>query len=376
MAAATNVIVSILIILNTLGSFFVLYQLFSGLYCSKVSKQPHLTGSASATAPASQGSSGSKSSNNKSNDLSVSTPRKEAEDRQPEPIHKFFKINTIAICISFSIICIACAMDRIGLLNNPNFSLISTIIFPLYFIGRILLSLIFIGRLHFTFHGSVFAYTRCTMNALKCSWIIMVISALLGVVFFIPVFDPALRMHVFGMMFSTLFILIDIVLSFVLLYLYAKKLHILISAHDEFLLSVMTKYSLLYTVCFVSTFSVFLMAGIQLAAATSGPGVFDEGDVGVFMSVDSILNSVCLWLNLKFAVPWYYRLCGWGDKQCTKCCVSCSNNTVENQFMIKSEIVSSDLDSDQKRSVERLESNPKPVGIQLESSTGNQAIIS
>eukprot|EP01083_Nonionella_stella_P313498 1125605_1 len=39
MAAATNVIVSILIILNTLGSFFVLYQLFSGLYCSKVSKQ-------------------------------------------------------------------------------------------------------------------------------------------------------------------------------------------------------------------------------------------------------------------------------------------------------------------------------------------------
>eukprot|EP01084_Bolivina_argentea_P191494 328938_1 len=162
-----HLIVSILLILITIASFLVLYQLFSSLYCIKsTSPKPHQKQlpQVRSNTPGSPASASSVSSDNHTNNELSHSGSPNQDETEPQPIHRFFKNNTIAICISFSIICIACALDRITLMfnhdrknrppgeNDPWLSLI----FPFYFIGRILLSLIFIGRLHYTFHGSIF----------------------------------------------------------------------------------------------------------------------------------------------------------------------------------------------------------------------------
>eukprot|EP01084_Bolivina_argentea_P041610 76787_1 len=154
-----------------MASLFVLYHLLFGFYCS-TSRGPSPP-SADATL------SDIDITPNKS-DLSPETIDREQSKPELQFIQVFFKRSTVAVCTSWSVVCIASAMDRISLSSNPDRSSdpYQFMVFPFYFIGRILLSLIFIGRLHYTFHGSPFQSTRCTMNALKCTWLMMVFSAI------------------------------------------------------------------------------------------------------------------------------------------------------------------------------------------------------
>eukprot|EP01083_Nonionella_stella_P075830 206315_1 len=323
-----RVIAIIFLTLIVIASFIVLYLLFAGFYCrNAIANKFKHTASKSEI-------------DSKSNEPSQSQPDHDMDvSAEHSPIVNFFKRNTIATCVIFGVICIVCDMDSINLLSNPGresdpFLLLSL---PLYFAGRILLSLIFIGRLHFTFKGSMFEYSKCTMNSLKGAWCTMVFCALLSIVLSIP---SPLRSELLGMVIGILFILIDIALLFILLYLYGKKLHVLMMSGDEQFLSVMTKYAWLYTVCFISTFAVILVFVMQLVSfAAFGASWFGGEDIVVFMSIDALTNSACLWLNLTTANHYYYLLCGCCDKQCKKWCRSCTNTT-ENANKMKDVVMS------------------------------------
>ena len=126
------------------------------------------------------------------------------------------------------------------------------------------------------------------------------------------------------LLFSFVFVLTDIILSCVLLYLYLKKLSILIKGgnkhenKDTRLISLITRYTLLYFVCFASTFMVILISFI-LSFATSMDPVEELRFLMIFFSIDSCFNSFSLWLNMSFAQDWYFKLCRYGHDKCTKC---------------------------------------------------------
>eukprot|EP01083_Nonionella_stella_P267547 903821_1 len=329
-----RVVAIIFLVLITIASFIVLYQLFAGFYCPK----------SSATEPKhSNQASGIPS---KSIEPTQSQPDQDIDDSELQTILSFFKRYTIATCVIFTLICIVCALDHINLLGNPGresdpFLFLSL---PLYFIGRILISLIFIGRLHFTFKGSTFEYSKCAMNSLKGAWCTMVFCALLSIVLSIP---SPIKSQLLGMVVGVLFVSIDVALLFILLCLYGKKLYVLMMSGDEYFLSAMTRYSWLYTVCFISTFAVILVFVMNLASfASSGASAFGGHDIVIFISIDALSNSMSLWLNLKTANHYYYVLCGRCDKQCNKCCRSCTNNATENAQMMNDPVLAAPVGDD------------------------------
>eukprot|EP01084_Bolivina_argentea_P009857 18393_1 len=353
-----HVIAIIFLTSISIASLLVLYQLFSGFYCPKGISNTTKTPEQSISSEPNIESSSSVSS-----------------DEKYQPVLKFFKRNTIAACVIFSIICVVCVIDHISLLwdqdrETDHFLLL---LLPLYFIGRILLSLIFIARLHYTFKGSAFGYSKCTVNSLIGAWCVMVFCSLLSVMLSTP---SALRAELPGLALGVVFILIDVALLFILLYGYGKKLEVLLMSGDASFLSLITRYSWLYTVCFMTTFAVILSFVAQLVSmAALGENVFPGEAIAVFVSIDSLVNSLCLWLNLRTADRWYKILCRWGDNQCRKCCRSCTGNTdaVKNTNMVNDVVISgsdattSDCDNKpvQKETIVIVES----------SGTGNQAII-
>eukprot|EP01083_Nonionella_stella_P177620 624817_1 len=361
---AGHIIATTIVSLLTLASFFVLYQLLSGFYCHKSRETstfpPPIGKQRVESAVSSQNSSG----NDQTSDPSPISQTVTRESNH-EPIQVFFKRNTIAVCIIWTIICIACALDRITLLANPDRERdpFQYIIYPFYFIGLMMLSLIFIGRLHYTFHGTLFGYSKCTMNTLKGMWLIMALTSLLAVGL-----SSASSTRMIGIAFCVVVIFLNIVLSFVLLFLYCKKLYVLISANDARLLAVMTKYSLLYTVCFASTFGFLVIVTIQAVSGANSNATFRSEDAIILVGADALVNSVCLWLNLTFADPWYHVLCKWGDKQCTKCCKICANDTVESQVTMEKYVVP--------ETEENVKHVRPDMNVTVQSSqTGNQAII-
>eukprot|EP01083_Nonionella_stella_P149922 476809_1 len=169
----TDIIASITVVLITLSSLFVLYHLLSGFYCAKSRR--------SSSATPAQPSISTITSHDTGNNANKSA----IEKCKPEGQHiqVFFKRATIAVCTLWSVVCMASTLDRISLLSNPDRQAdpFQFIIFPFYFIGRILLSLIFIERLLCTFRGSMFQCTRFTTISLKFVWFMMVFFACLAI---------------------------------------------------------------------------------------------------------------------------------------------------------------------------------------------------
>eukprot|EP01084_Bolivina_argentea_P185266 319495_1 len=202
-------------------SLIIIYQLFYYLcYClqivqpkPQISNLPSLSTSASA-----------------SNSITKKNSSPKRNRSGTDDMHWFFRYTTIITCLLFLAVCICVNITNIlltanGELQNKQKIFLSYGIFPCYFIGRILLSLIFIGTLYLTFLGTPFAYTKGLFYCLGCMWFFMlfcvIVSLFLG---------PYAIFRMISIALGSFFILMDIVVSCILLYLYLKKLFLLMVA--------------------------------------------------------------------------------------------------------------------------------------------------
>eukprot|EP01084_Bolivina_argentea_P264668 448413_1 len=316
----------------TIAAFIILYHLHRYLCCCDPPKEENENSDHEIEPPTNSPSCSRSKSNSNSNHSSNS-------QNPSNQIHGFFKCTTITTCIFFGIVCVSVTIDRILLLIflKRKTSSIMFIIWPFYFIGHIILSLIFIARLYQTFKGSTFAYSKCTINILVFTWILMPFFSFLSIVIsVIPQYD------FIGYFCGTLVIVVDIILSFILWYLYLKKLFVLICGDDPFFKSLMTKYTLLYTLCFLSTFTSVTILSIQSVSFAMNSTLMTTEQTLLPVSIDSFVNILCLWLNLSFAEPWYHKLCKYLDNKCHLFCKRCTKKTVSNQQMIELEIKTSE----------------------------------
>jgi len=161
-------------------------------------------------------------------------------------------------------------------------------------------------------------------------WGLMPIFAILSII--IIGIDTELLM--IGVIFGTLFILLDIVLSIILLFLYLKKLFDLTSIehnNNTKLINLMTRYCLLYCTCFITTFIVFIL--LALSPINPGGSYKYQQYIWCIVSADSMFNILCLWLNFAFAKVWYFRICGFCHNKCDLCCTK--NNDIKDAKILK-----------------------------------------
>eukprot|EP01083_Nonionella_stella_P153938 495273_1 len=296
-------IIAIIIILTLLSLFsiFIMYQLCYNLYCNP----------AVPAVPAS-----SPRSVSRANSVPKFT-RSRSHSTKGKGIEPFFKYTTISASFIFGIVCISVTVDRI-LSHQPYWSIVhsSIMIFILYFVGRIILSLNFIGRLHYTFLGSTYAKSQCTMRSLKFFWFLMPCFSVVSFVMY-PV--APMVCYIVG----SLVVLLDMILSIVLLVLYVKTLSALVNGNkanqNKKVITVMIRYTLLYTISFGSTLGWIVMATMSMVIGDS----MDPWEVlrflWVFTAFDAVFNSLSLWLNMQFATVWYFRLCSFGHNNFKRC---------------------------------------------------------
>eukprot|EP01083_Nonionella_stella_P098776 277869_1 len=321
-------IISSMIILSLLSllSMFILFQLCCNLYCSisidnrEQEDTRTRIGSDTRTRIGSVGSTSSPTSTQlsryRSNSRTNTKSKTLRKGTTKQTIEPFFKNTTMSASFIFFMVCVSINADRI--LSTQRFwSLLypAVTVWSFYFIGRMLLTLNFIGRLHYTFVGSVYAKSECTMRCLKISWCLMPIFSVLSIGMYPLV--PILC-YTFG----SLVIFVDLVLSCVLLYVYIKTLAAIINGNsanqNTKLISFMVRYTLLYSISFTTTIA-WIVFSVGATFIYMGKGEEMLRLLWIFTSIDAFFNSLTLWLNLQFANVWYFRLCACGHKACKLC---------------------------------------------------------
>ena len=344
-----NVILSIVLTIISIITLLISCTLFSNLCNCCIRPKLSSLPSFSSVPTKSTGGSSVNSLSSKSKLRSKSKPK----------IHGFFKYASIICCIFFCIVCITINIDRILITIDPNyiFSWFSYIVWPCYFFGRMMLGLIFIGRLFFTFRGSALEYSKCTMNSLFIIWCLMPISAVLSVC----LYNISLMITI---ILGSLFVLVDILLSCILLFLYLKKLFDLTSSehdHNPKLIALMTRYSLLYSICFSTTFVVFLL--LSLSPIWISRNIDIQSEVWCIVSADSIFNVLCLWLNFAFAKKWYFKLCKCCHNKCESCCINCTKTSEKQMITDEDELENETLKELREESISKQNDESIQVGI-------------
>eukprot|EP01083_Nonionella_stella_P166156 554681_1 len=252
---------------------------------------------------------------------------------------RFFRNGTIICSTFFAIQILMANIDFFiwGFTQKDHAYKAATIIcWTCYFCGHITLLYIFIGRLRHTFGGTPFAYSDRSISRLKMVCCLMPLLAIASLI--------AIRTSsgvgvgfVVGVICVTVFVFIDIVLSSVLLWCYLHKLYVLLKVtNDTSLIVITTKMSLLYTVCFASTLSCFLVIAIRAVERTQRDS---EGSflriIFIFLSLDALLNSLCLWLRLNSAKQSYRKVCQTIHNAFEKCCRRFSNASVDMNHIVE-----------------------------------------
>eukprot|EP01084_Bolivina_argentea_P103723 185758_1 len=361
-----HVILSIILTVISITCFIIIYQLCVNLYCTKttisdVNDSPEQVQSTSNIPSLSISKS---NSNDIANSNNQSNPTIARNSTKTKTVHPFFRRTTITSSVLFCFVCFSVNIDRFMLViqNGQRQSFKMAIpIWSFYFIGRMVLSLIFIGRLILTFKDLPLAHSKFIVYVLKFLWILLPIFAILGMgVFYINA--------IFGAIFGALFIFDDIILSIILLYLFLKKLFDLMGANpDKRLVSLMTRYSLLYSLYFVSTVIVFVLLTIA-QSLVSIIGTEAQAYVWIFVAIDCLVNIVCVWLNLSFAERWYYKLCQYFHIKCELICSKCTKSSTDQNMVI------SDIQENAQQQKHQLDINIIPMEVQS-SLSGNSAII-
>eukprot|EP01084_Bolivina_argentea_P055077 100993_1 len=320
-----NTIISIILTAITICSIVIVYEVCKYLCCC-CPKPMNPESNKTETSPNMEHSVASLSTSNSNSNSTNKTNRNNKSN-----LSTFFSCATITTCILFCITCVSVNFDRIQLLSQDNQRkswAIGGIIWSGYFIGRLIISLIFIRRLCMTFQGSAFQFTQSVINTLNCMWFSMILFTISAFAL-----TSVRSLVIYGVIIGCLYVIIDVALSCTLLYLYSKKLFVLVSNKDTQLLALMTKYALLYTIYFISSFIVFLTLAISpmfLSAAF-------QAYLWIVVSLDSLINIICVWLKFAFAEKWYFKLCMYCNNKYKLCCNNCTNNGTD-EMMIHAEI--------------------------------------
>ena len=124
----------------------------------------------------------------------------------------------------------------------------------------------------------------------------------------------------------------------------------------------MTRYTLLYSVCFISTIIVFIVNFITSFGVVNTDTAELLRLMLLLMSVDSFFNTLSVWLNLSFAKDWYSKIC----KQCDRNCGKFYGNTEDVVMMTKEVATTVNIDV----KIETMEE----MTVKSET-TGNTAVI-
>ena len=157
-------------------------------------------------------------------------------------------------------------------------------------------------------------------STLTASTIFFVVSILINIDRLISPNPCGIFVSSLMLSFALLFVSSDIVFSCILLYLYLKKLSVLVQGgdnhQDTHLIHLITRYTLLYTVCFISTIMV-LVISMMLSLVIQMHPEEKNRFLMIWFSLDSFVNLLSLWLKMSFARNWYFKLCKFGHNKCT-----------------------------------------------------------
>ena len=224
-------------------------------------------------------------------------------------------------------------MIIISILNTQDlrlqFILITSmkVMFYLFWIiGRSGMVILFIGRLYYTFEGSIAQISRNT-------FILILTAEIIAVIMFIGCLTLT-QLHIigvpslFGIMAASLFLytLIDSIVNISVVVMFIKLLkvfkhHTVLAIQNKMYTRLMKKYALL---SFITVSTTVISITLYLAA----PLVIDESAlfryayISWFMAgFDGFINVICGWLSMGFSKEKY-------NKYCTQCeYICCVKNT-------------------------------------------------
>ena len=282
-----------------------------------------------------------------------------------DTINRWMKYCAIVIFVSSLLYCIMIGLLRTNLiLNTLNFKANGIICdltygftYFFYIIAKLSIHLLFVQRLKVVFTDSIFAISDTTLNSLR---VLSFLSALIfgtGVCLFLPkrqiiteTFDISscvgdIRLvPTYGNLSIIVFVLIDLFISAVLLWLYCYNLYKLsksLNCHNKDMQyqvirnmqSQLMKATILVTTSILSTWIFIFIADFVWSA------------VSWFMPLDTTINALTIYLMFGFSNHIYQMLCGLCIYCCNLCIPDpqkiCDHQTICNHVQLELEAVPS-----------------------------------
>eukprot|EP01084_Bolivina_argentea_P185727 320248_1 len=149
-----NLMLSIILTFISITAIAIVFRLFYGLICCinnkpKMKNEVSIQSSSTTSLPKTKLSLTTSSTNSRSKSNNIDSQNKHNSDpRGTTTIHSFFQYSTIICSTLFCVVCLCINMDRILLTTSVHdtYPAIAVTIWSFWFIGRMLLSLIFIAR--------------------------------------------------------------------------------------------------------------------------------------------------------------------------------------------------------------------------------------
>eukprot|EP01084_Bolivina_argentea_P095113 171000_1 len=183
-----------------------------------------------------------------------------------------------------------------------------------YMLQWLLLIWLWFYRLYFIFKGTSFALSRRSIIIISCTYILWIIVAINSSICYYFNVNPKILVFMMG-------IAMMLVLSLVvgLVWIFAHKLYTVYrnktAGNTKSMISIITKMFLL-TLSSIIFFIVYVIVAMFYVQFDSIHLIFIHG---IVMAVHVIINVFSIMLGLKCFGPYYVKICGRFDRQCTVC---------------------------------------------------------
>ena len=187
-------------------------------------------------------------------------------------------------------------------------------------LGRFSMTLLFGGRLYYTFYNSALKVKKSTYHciiAFAVLALIMYLSSSITIKFYDDPFLSSILTY-----FSVSHVLIDLVLNITIAVMFVKKLKILSNnsmKEDQQIIfrPLINKFSYLILIAIYSTVIATLLGGLFIFMSFPIPSIFmTYPGVGL----DCIINSYVLYYSMGFTLTKYNNNCIKYEKCCLRCC--------------------------------------------------------
>eukprot|EP01084_Bolivina_argentea_P037653 69638_1 len=249
--------------------------------------------------------------------------------------------------------------------NTPNGESICKYIISInivfYFIGRATYYTIFIVRLHIIFKSS--PTLQYPMKLLLTLFIIVIVFSLsIGAAF---VYDHKTNAYYdhkthkcipsISLILTSIVILFDLIMSILTLYLFIKKLQLLINNCDSMVKSlqfIILKHTVLVMVSVLSTFCILSVHGFVITIG-----------VWAMVNIDWVLNSICIAFMKQYYDKYYNILCFYPDK-CVRFCCAKKHKYQNDVMQLKKEVNSNSTNNENTIKVSKKTENVTVETIQ------------